>query len=236
MAVAAGAVMIAMGSDRDAPLAPAIPVSPHRLPGRGPYTSVVATASGVSVDVYATRDGRVPIREIENPTASGSPAVFLVTDESDAERLSVLLPIRPNGSQGWIPRDQVAIGTTDYRVRVRVGTHVLEAYNGEELVLRAPIAVGKADTPTPGGRFFIKDLVEPPHPDSIYGTHAFGLSGFSNTLREFNGGAGVVGIHGTNDPNSIGKDVSSGCIRLRNEDVTNLVGRLPLGTPVEILS
>jgi lipoprotein-anchoring transpeptidase ErfK/SrfK len=43
-------------------------------------------------------------------------------------------------------------------------------------------------------------------------------------------------IHGTNDPRSIGKHVSSGCIRLRNEDVTDLYDRVGVGTKVVVLA
>jgi lipoprotein-anchoring transpeptidase ErfK/SrfK len=45
----------------------------------------------------------------------------------------------------------------------------------------------------------------------------------------------VIGLHGTNEPDSIGRDVSHGCIRLRNRDITALAEKLPLGTPVRIL-
>ena len=55
-------------------------------------------------------------------------------------------------------------------------------------------------------------------------------------LKDFAGGDGVIGLHGTNDPSSVGKDVSHGCIRLRNQDILQLVKILPLGTPVRILA
>jgi lipoprotein-anchoring transpeptidase ErfK/SrfK len=42
-------------------------------------------------------------------------------------------------------------------------------------------------------------------------------------------------IHGTNDPTTIGKKVSSGCVRLTNEDVIDLYGRTSLGTKVVVL-
>ena len=42
-------------------------------------------------------------------------------------------------------------------------------------------------------------------------------------------------IHGTNDPHSIGKHVSSGCIRLRDADVIDLYGRVGIGTKVIVL-
>jgi lipoprotein-anchoring transpeptidase ErfK/SrfK len=60
------------------------------------------------------------------------------------------------------------------------------------------------------------------------------LSGYSNVLTDFAGGDGVVGIHGTNDPSTIGKDVSHGCIRMTNENITKLAKSLPLGVPVVI--
>jgi lipoprotein-anchoring transpeptidase ErfK/SrfK len=42
-------------------------------------------------------------------------------------------------------------------------------------------------------------------------------------------------LHGTNEPDSIGKAVSSGCIRLFNQDIIDLYNRVPLGTPVTVL-
>jgi lipoprotein-anchoring transpeptidase ErfK/SrfK len=48
-------------------------------------------------------------------------------------------------------------------------------------------------------------------------------------------GSSVYRIHGTNDPSTIGKFVSSGCIRLTNEDVTDLFGRVGVGTRVVVL-
>ena len=63
----------------------------------------------------------------------------------------------------------------------------------------------------------------------MYGPFAFGLSGFSDVHMDFAGGEGVIGIHGTNDPASIGTRVSNGCIRVPNDVITDLAARLPLG-------
>jgi lipoprotein-anchoring transpeptidase ErfK/SrfK len=49
-------------------------------------------------------------------------------------------------------------------------------------------------------------------------------------------GASEYRIHGTNDPTTIGKFVSSGCIRLTNEDVADLFSRVDVGTKVVVLS
>ena len=48
-------------------------------------------------------------------------------------------------------------------------------------------------------------------------------------------GSSVYRIHGTNDPSTIGKFVSSGCIRMTNEDVIDLFGRIDIGTKVVVL-
>jgi len=97
-----------------------------------------------------------------------------------------------------------------------------------------PVGVGTNATPTPGDLYYVKELLPPPEPNGPYGAYAYGLSGFSNQVTSFAGGEGVIGIHGTNDPSSIGKDVSFGCIRMSDAGITRLAGRLPLGTPVEI--
>jgi lipoprotein-anchoring transpeptidase ErfK/SrfK len=108
----------------------------------------------------------------------------------------------------------------------------------DQIVLREPIGVGKNDTPTPGGEFCIKELLQPPDPTGPYGPYAYGLSGVSNVLTSFAGGAGVIGIRGTNRPDLIGTDVSSDCIRVHNDVINRMVAEigLPLGTPVEILT
>ena len=69
---------------------------------------------------------------------------------------------------------------------------------------------------------------------SAYGPFALGLSGYSEVLSEFGGGDGQIGIHGTDDPSTIGQAVSHGCIRVPNDVITRLNEVLPLGTPVVI--
>jgi lipoprotein-anchoring transpeptidase ErfK/SrfK len=71
-------------------------------------------------------------------------------------------------------------------------------------------------------------------PGSPWGPFALGLSARSETITEFNGGDGIVGIHGTNRPDTIGRAVSLGCVRLDNDLITRLAGTVRLGTPVEI--
>lgn len=196
----------------------------------------VATAAMPTVDAFATRDATTAADKLANPTPRGGPLVFLVAAPPAAgdARISVYLPVRPNGSVGWVNTSDVDITLNPYRIEVALAQHRLAVWREDRLVMDEPIGVGTGDTPTPGGVFYIAELIQPPDPSGPYGPYAYGLSGFSDVVLDFNGGDGVIGIHGTDDPSSIGSDVSRGCIRLTNEAIMELVTFLPLGTPVEI--
>ncbi|HVL81501.1 MAG TPA: L,D-transpeptidase [Actinomycetota bacterium] len=198
--------------------------------------SLVAESTVPLVRVHGSPEGKLTHR-LAHPTENGVPLVFLVQRQDDGW-LKVYLPVRPNGSTGWIRERDVELTQHSYRIVVRLKDHRLLAFEGGgeqgRLILAADVGVGTANTPTPGGTYYIKELLRPRDPNSVYGKYAYGLSGFSNVLQTFRGGPGVIGIHGTNDPSSIGRDVSAGCIRMRNRDIAKLVKILPLGTPVEI--
>ena len=223
----------ALQADDDG-FAGAVPPRPIKVAGTTSTRSFIATARVETLEVF-DRPGDTTARlRLANPTESGAPLVMLVDGAIDSPWLTVYLPIRPNQSQGFIRRDDVDLTVTTYQIVVSLGQHRLWLREGTETVFETPVAIGTTDTPTPGGVFYVKELIQPVNSDTIYGDYAYGLSGFSNTIQEFNDGQGVVGIHGTNDPASIGRDVSLGCIRLRNEDIQELVRRVPLGTPVTI--
>jgi lipoprotein-anchoring transpeptidase ErfK/SrfK len=101
-------------------------------------------------------------------------------------------------------------------------------------VLETPVVIGAPDTPTPAGAFYVTDLLDNADDAGPYGPYALGLSAHSDTLSEFAGGDGRIGIHGTDTPDSIGQAVSHGCVRVPNEVVAQLARSLPLGTPVSI--
>lgn len=205
----------------------------------------VAQADELRIAVYPSADAEASDREIVSgvdTSVDTIPIVFLLKGTYDPgaepDRVEVYLPVRPNGSTGWVNTDEVTITSVPYRIEVAIAEHQLTVFDGDEIVLQAPIGVGTTDTPSPGGIYYLKELLQPPNPNGAYGHYAYGLSGFSNVLQSFNGGSGVIGIHGTNDPSSIGKDVSHGCIRVNNDIIDQLVLEvgLPLGTPVEILA
>jgi lipoprotein-anchoring transpeptidase ErfK/SrfK len=237
LALLVGCAPAAPDSGRDVPNVRRLPQASASAPAPSPGPDFPAYAATVTGDRIAVRNGPAG-REtsvLDNPLPSGAPLTFLLVQDQ-GEWLEVLLPVRPNGSTGWIRSAEVLVEGVPFRLDVRTADHALDLYEGDRLVRTYPIGIGKQDTPTPGGTFFLKELLQPPDANGTYGPYAYGLSGFSTTLETFAGADAVIGLHGTDDPGSIGKDVSSGCIRLHNADITELAQLLPLGTPVRILA
>ena len=201
-----------------------------------PGSSLVAEAIPAAVSIYNAPDATSkPRTSLSNPNPNGAPLVFLVKEHQGAW-YRVYLPIRPNSSTGWVQANQVTVKPNPYRLVVSGAKHRLQLLKENKVVDTYTVGIGRDQYPTPGGVFYIKELLRPPDPNGAYGPYAYGLSGFSNVkeLANFEGGQGTIGIHGTNDPNSIGSSVSHGCVRMRNSDITALAKVLPLGTPVEI--
>ena len=205
----------------------------------GPRTSTVAEAV-VPVVAVSDAPGGDPTVGLANPQPSGAPLVLLV-QEQEGDWLNVLLPVRPNGSTGWVHRSEVTLMTHAFQMVVELEAHRITVYDGAEVLLSEPIGVGTSDAPTPGGLYYTTALVRPADaagqydPGGPYGPYAYPLSGFSEVLFDFAGGDGRLGIHGTNDPSSLGHDVSHGCIRMSNDGITQLAGILPLGVPVVVV-
>jgi lipoprotein-anchoring transpeptidase ErfK/SrfK len=193
----------------------------------------VGQAIPSSVQVYDNPNAPAPLSSLANPNEDGAPLVLLVVAQHTGW-YQVLLPIRPNGSVGWIRGSDVTLRQHEYHALVELGAHRITAWRGTTVIDREPIGVGTANSPTPGGSYYVTEALQPPDPSGPYGPYALGLSGYSNVYQSFNGGNGVIGIHGTNDPSGIGRDVSHGCIRLSNAGITMLAHTLPLGTPVVI--
>ena len=105
-------------------------------------------------------------------------------------------------------------------IDVSTSQHQLKLFDGSSLIKTYPIAVGRILTPTPTGSYTI--INKQNNPGGPYGAFWMGLS------------KPHYGIHGTDQPSSIGKDVSRGCIRMFNHDVLDLSSRVLVGTTVYI--
>lgn len=116
----------------------------------------------------------------------------------------------------------VAWGGGRYHVAVDNVRNILTLVDGGRIVATYPVSTGKPSTPTPLGDWVIIEKVANPG-------GAFGSAWMRLSVPN-----GAYGIHGTNDPQDIGRSVSHGCVRLRNADAAALFNTVPLGTPVTI--
>jgi lipoprotein-anchoring transpeptidase ErfK/SrfK len=127
----------------------------------------------------------------------------------------------------------LTIDRRGFRLRLFKHLHYARSYG---------IAVGRSGLETPSGLYRIQNKqVNPawhvpnsPWAGSLAGQTVPGGSPDNPLRARWMGIAGGVGIHGTNEPWSIGSAASHGCIRMRVPDVIDLYGRVPVGAPVLI--
>lgn len=206
-------------------------------PGFAATTETPPTLVGITrgeVDVYQSPGATEPVRRLAATTILGTPTVLTAISQPIDGWLEVMLPGRPNGATGWIQVEEVDLYSVGGRIVIDLSERELNYYAGDSQVLRADVAVGTSRNPTPTGTYFVTDSVTLSSSDTPWGPAALGLSARSETITEFNGGDGIIGIHGTNRPELIGQAVSLGCVRLPNHLITQLHELVPLGTPVEI--
>jgi lipoprotein-anchoring transpeptidase ErfK/SrfK len=207
------------------------------LPGPpSPDPVIVAEAAKPSIEVFDQPGDPSPApRTVTSPRASGTATVFLVLQRR-GDMAEVLLPIRPAGSSGWIRQADVRLTQHRWRIVVELAAYRLTVFQGPDVVRVETIGIGTAGTPTPGGRWYTTELLKPPRPDGPYGAYAFGLSGFTGREDGPPSAFGQMGLHGTNDPSTLGRSVSLGCLRLSNDAISALATQLPLGVPVDVRS
>ncbi|MSO67847.1 MAG: L,D-transpeptidase [Pseudolabrys sp.] len=152
--------------------------------------------------------------------------------------LSALLPASA--------RDVVGFGGGYHPGTIVIVTHSRELYYvlGQGQAIRYPVGVGKAGMAWHGRAQIAEKFLRPawgPPADIALANPRIPLVIPGGSPRNPMGAAamglnrGNYAIHGTNDPGSIGRYVSHGCIRMHNEDILDLYRRAPIGTEVFVL-
>jgi hypothetical protein len=193
-------------------------------------------ASGPT-EAYA-RPGGARIRTFERVTSLGFPTVFgvlgVVTNEKcEPAWYRVQLPIRPNGATGYVRAEGLDLVRIATRIEIDLSERTVLLFRNGRRVFHAIGAVGSSATPTPTGRYYVNQRIRVADPEGPFGPVVLGISGFSPVLTGWAEG-GPIAIHGTNDPDSVGKATSNGCIRLDNATLVRLYDATPAGTPVLI--
>lgn len=226
------AIGVALAATAPAAAAPRAPEKPN---------GKQATTARLLAPVTARQAPRATAKAITTvqPIAplGGGPTVLVVKRAKRFDGrlwLRVLLPIRPNGRQGWIPANVARLQKNRMRVIIRQESRRLDLYRNGKRIARFPVAVGKASTPTPNGRFAIAERINTQLPKGFLGPWVLPITGYSRVLNEYAGGNGRVAIHGTSQPQVIGTRASHGCVRMYNRDVRRLAQEIQPGTQLEI--
>lgn len=209
--------------------APAPPAPPPAPPTDAPASTLVADAVVANVTAYSSPDGAVQAH-IDGTNSVGQPEAFVVIGQQPGWD-QVELPIKPNGTTGWIQSSAVTTRSDPYYIRVHQGQFTLDLYHNGYLDHEFKVAVGLPSTPTPNGSFFV--WASQAWNQAPYAGGIFALSAFSPVLVNWPGG-GRTGIHGWRDTSVMGSRASNGCVRMAGPDFQQLLDTVPLGTPVEI--
>src|SRR5438132_244205 len=214
------------GAASPAPIAPgsAIPAYVAKLPPvLPPGDTFVVQSLTPDLSIWrgpTIRFGRKFIFPTVNPV--GQSLAFLVTgtarDGAGNPWLHVLLPIRPNEAAGWVKKTDVRVMPVDEKIVVDLSQRTLVHYRGGRVVDRFSVGIGRPETPTAAGTFYVWARVPQASAVGPYGVFALGLSGFSPVLKNWPGG-GRMAIHGTANSTDRGQMVSHGCVRVLNADM-----------------
>jgi lipoprotein-anchoring transpeptidase ErfK/SrfK len=130
-------------------------------------------------------------------------------------------------------------------VKIDTKTNMLEVHEGDKLIAAYPVTVGSTHTESPIGEWKIRGVAKMPtfRYDKAMLKHGKRSGNFHLLPPGPNNPVGVmwialnkkgIGIHGTNDPDSIGRSASHGCVRLANWDVVRLATKIKSGDGVSI--
>jgi len=212
----------------------------QRVPGPsqtdGTYTARIVVATAVR-----RRPGGSAVKWVARTktkwSGGGQKLMVLGSRQVGGESwLKVRLPIRPNRSAGWLPRNRVVLGHSPCFILIDLSQRRLRLYRAGRMANTWRVVVGAPPTPTPRGLFALYDRVPQADPHGFIGPWAVPLTAHSRQLRSFDGGPGLVALHGRDgasllDP--LGTAASHGCVRMSNGRI-RAVAATSMGTAVRI--
>ena len=167
----------------------------------------------------------------------GSPTVLRVVEGEPGDAwIRVQAPTRPHDTSVWVDAADFEWAETTKRIEIDLaGPGELTVFDGDEILMTAPIVQGRDSRETPVHVTYLEAglLGDVWDRGPVYGEAALMMASFSEQLGTFGGGGSPQNfLHGTNIPEVIGQRVSSGEIRLTNEAISELIGYVHPGVPV----
>lgn len=220
-----------------APGTPMAGVLPQQA--RGGYAAKIIEDTGVYAAPGSTK--RIWTARRRTPHTGNATRLTVQRARFDAAGrawLAVRLPIRPNGTIGWVRFDNVTLTHASWFVAVRLDARRLEVWRDGRMVKATRVVIGARSTPTPVGDFAVYEIARQGSSTGFLGPWALHLTAFSDVLDNYGGGPGRVAVHGRG-PDSIrdaplGAAASHGCVRIPDDVVSWMARHVPPGTPVRI--
>jgi lipoprotein-anchoring transpeptidase ErfK/SrfK len=182
---------------------------------------------------FATTPGAAAAGTLPATTEFGSKPVLSVAARRGAW-LGVVTSALPNGQLAWVKRSDVRLRRTRWALRADLSSHTVTLLRGHRVVRRIAVAIGRAGSETPTGRFAVTDKLAGSSYGPYYGCCILALNAHQmHTPAGWTGGNRIA-IHGTDSPSTIGTAASAGCLRAADADLEVLMKRVPVGTPVFI--
>jgi hypothetical protein len=206
------------------------PATPNLLlpPGRGTLVALVAHPT-----TMRRSPGGAVLAKLPTKTSYGSPEALWVTRLRGAW-LGVVSTLAGNNHIGWIPASATSLTRINWELKVSLAARQVTVLHSGNVVQRYRIAIGKPSAPTPTGHFAVTDRLVTGDPGGSYGCCILALSAQApHAIQDWSGGNRIA-IHSTPETDTIGEDVSHGCMRLTLAEGRWLLAHIPLGTPTVI--
>ena len=219
-------------SDADPPAA--APEPALDLEVRDGSYPIVWIRAGSEVEIRTEPNGKGEhVETVGRQTEFGSPTVYGVLDRV-GEYAAVSTPYLENGRPGWVRLDpeRLRAGSTRFAIQVDVSQREAALRKDGRIVRSFAVSVGAPGYDTPTGRYAVTDTFRGDINAAAYGCCALATTANQPNVPSGWLGGNTIAIHGTSG--TLGAAISHGCVRAADEEVGNLVSRVPLGSPVFI--
>lgn len=173
---------------------------------------------------------RVPVKSLET----------LCGVKLDASADGNFFTLTPRDSAGGNRPLHVIVRERMYSIEISRSGRWLQLFFLGQPIKQYPLCTGRGNN-TPVGRFHVQNKAVWPPWNAYWGEHMPGGSArnplgarWLGTSARGSDEGRAIGIHGTNQPSSIGQRISGGCLRTYNENAIELYNNIPVGTQVYI--
>jgi lipoprotein-anchoring transpeptidase ErfK/SrfK len=198
---------------------------------------VLAMAISILPAIVADRSTAEPASHNSQPTATTAAKVSISTNHN-----SIVSKNNPTSAVNPAATQVAAKSLppiADVNLIIRLKERKVYVYKGSQIVATYPVAIGKKDRETPTGEWQVMETIVNPGWTN-FNTGKMMSPGKNNPLGSrwigfWTDGKDTIGLHGTNKPDSIGKAVSNGCVRMYDRDVQALYPLVKVGTIVRVV-